>query len=55
MISKDLLFLSEKHTEFKAYHINISIFAINVYLTFKDMQVYCLDFKLTQGYAEESN
>ena len=55
MISKDLLLLSEKLTEFEASHMTISIFAIMVYFTFKDMQMYCLDLELTQGYAEESN
>ena len=55
MISKDILFLSEKLTEFKASQITISIFVIIVYLTFKDMQMYCLDFELKHGYAEESN
>ena len=55
MISKDILFLSEKFTEFKASHMTISIFAIIVYFAFKDMQMYCLDLELTQGYAEESN
>lgn len=55
MISKDLLLLSEKLTEFKASNMTISIFAIIVYFTFKDMQMYCLDFELTKGYAEESN
>ena len=55
MISKDLLFLSEKLTEFKASKITISIFAIIVYFTFQDMQMYCLDFELKHGYAEESN
>ena len=55
MISKDILFLSEKLTEFKASLMTISIFAIIVYFTFKYMQMYCLDFELTKGYAEESN
>ena len=55
MISNDLLPLSEKLTELEASHITISIFAIIVYFTFKDMQMYCLDFELTKGYAEESN
>ena len=55
MISKDILFLSEKLTEFKAFHMTISIFAIIVYFTFQDMQMYCLDFELKHGYAEESN
>ena len=55
MISKDLLFLSEKLTEFKASQITISIFAIIVYLTFKDMQISCLDFELTKDYGKASN
>ena len=55
MISNDLLLLSEKLTEFEASHITISIFVIIVYLTFKDLQMYCLDFELTQGYDVESN
>ena len=55
MITKDLLFLSEKLTEFKASKITISIFAIIVYFTFKEMQMYCLDFELTQDYGKTSN
>ena len=55
MISKDLLLLSEQLNEFKVSHITISIFAIIIYFTFQDMQMYCLDFELKHGYAEESN
>ena len=55
MISKDLLFLSEKLTEFKSSNITISIFTIIVYFTFKDMQMYFLDFELTQDFVKESN
>ena len=55
MISKDIIFLSERLTEFKASQITISIFATIVYFTFKDMQMYCLDFELTEDYVKESN
>ena len=55
MITKDLLFLSEKLTKSKASKITISIFVIIVYFTFKEMQMYCLDFKLTQDYGKTSN
>ena len=55
MISKDVLFLSKKLTEFKASHMTISIFAIIFYFTFKDMQMYCLDFELTRDYGKASN
>ena len=55
MITKDLLFLSEKLTKFKPSKITISIFAIIVYFTFKEMQMYCLDFELTEDYVKESN
>jgi len=55
MITKDLLFISEKLTKFKASKITISIFAIIVYFTFKEMQMYCLDFELTQDYGKTSN
>ena len=55
MISKDLLFLSEKLIKFKASKITISIFAIILYFTFKEMQMYCLDFELTEDYVKESN
>ena len=55
MISKDTLFLSESLTEFKGAHLTIPIFAIIVYFTLKDMQIYCLDFELTEDYVKESN
>ena len=55
MISKEILFLSERLTEFKVSHLTISIFAIIVYFTLKDMQIYCLDFELTEDYVKESN
>ena len=55
MISKDLLLLSEQLNELKVSHITISIFAIIFYFTFKDMQMYCLDFELTQDYGKASN
>ena len=55
MISKDLLLLSEQLNEFKVSHITVSIFAIILYFTLKDMQMYCLDFELTQDYVKESN
>ena len=55
MISKDLLFLSEKPIVFKVSHITISIFANTVYFTFKDMQMYCLYFELTQDYCKARN
>ena len=55
MITKDLLFISEKLTKFKASKITISIFAIIVYFTFKEMQMYCLDFELTQNYGKKNN
>ena len=55
MISKDFLFLSEQPNEFKVSHITISIFPMIFYFSFKDIQIYFLDFELTQGYAEESN
>jgi len=54
-LSKDLLFLSEKLTKFKASKITISIFAIILYFTFKEIQMYCLDFELTQDYGKTSN
>ena len=47
--------LSEKLNEFKVSHITVSIFAIILYLTLKDMQMYCLDFVLTEDYVKESN
>ena len=49
MISKDLLFLSLQSNEFKVYHITISIFSMIFYFSFKDIQIYFLDFELTQG------
>ena len=52
MISKDLLLLSEQLNEFKVSHITISIFAKIVYFTFKDMQIYCLDFELIEDYVK---
>ena len=55
MISKDILLLSERLTEFKVSHLTIPIFAIIVYFTLKDMQIYCLDFELTEDYVKESN
>ena len=48
MISKDILFLSEKLTEFKASQITISIFASIVFFTIQDMQMYCLDLELME-------
>ena len=35
--------------------MTISIFAIIVYFTFKDMQMYCLDFELMQDNGKSSN
>ena len=55
MISKDLLLLSEQLNEFKVSHITVSIFAIILYFTLRDMQMYCLDFELTEDYVKESN
>ena len=55
MISKDLLLLSEQLNEFKVSHITVSIFAIILYSTLKDIQMYCLDFELTEDYVKESN
>ena len=55
MISKDLLLLSEQLNEFKVSHITFSIFATIFYFTFTDMQMYCLDFELTEDYVKESN
>ena len=55
MISKDILFLSKRLTEFKISHLTIPIFAIIIYFTLKDMQMYCLDFELTEDYVKESN
>ena len=55
MISKDLFLLSEQLNEFKVSHITVSIFAIILYFTLKDMQMYCLDFELTEDYVKESN
>ena len=55
MISKDLLLVSEQLNEFKVFHITISIFAIILYFTLKDMQMYCLNFELTEDYVKESN
>ena len=55
MISKDILFLSERLKEYKVSHLTIPIFAIIVYFTLKDMQIYCLDFELTEDYVKESN
>ena len=54
MISKDLLLLSEQLNEFKVSHITISIFAIILYFTLKDMQMYCLDFELGEINVKES-
>ena len=50
MISKDLLLLSEQLNEFKVSHKTISIFAIIINFTLKDMQMYCLDFELTEDF-----
>ena len=55
MISKEILFLSERLTEFKVSHLTISIFAIIVYFTLEDMQMYCLDFELTEDYVKKSD
>jgi len=55
MISKDLLLLSEQLNEFKVSPVTIVIFAIIIYFTLKDMQMYCLDFELTEDYVKESN
>ena len=55
MISKDLLLVSEQLNEFKVFHITISIFAIILYFTLKDMQMYCLNFELTEDYVKESD
>ena len=55
MISKDLLLLSEQLNEFKVSHITVSIFAIILYFTLKDIQMYCLDFELIEDYVKESN
>ena len=55
MISKDILFLSERLTEYKVSHLTIPIFAIIVFFTLKDMQMYCLDFELTEDFVKESN
>ena len=55
MISKDILFLSESLTEFKGAHLTIPIFAIIVYFSFTDMQIYCLGFDLMARLCEEIN
>ena len=55
MISKDILLLSERLTEFKVSHLTIPIFAIIIYFTLKDMQIYCLDFELTEDYVKKSD
>ena len=55
MISKDLLPLSEQLNEFKVSHITVSIFSIIIYFTLKDIQMYGLDFELTEDYVKESN
>ena len=52
MISKDILLLSERLTEFKVSPLTIPIFAIIIYFTLKDMQIYCLDFELTEDYVK---
>ena len=55
MISKDILFLSERLTEFKVSHLTIPVFAIFFYFTLKDMQIYYLDFESNEDHVEESN
>ena len=45
MISKEVLKVCEKLTEFGANHVTVPIFASIIYFTIKDMQMYCLDME----------
>ena len=45
MISKEVLQVSKKLTEFGANHVTVPIFASIIYFTIKDMQMYCLDME----------
>ena len=48
MISKEVLQVSKKLTEFGANHVTVPIFASIIYFTIKDMQMYCLDLELME-------
>ena len=55
MISKEVLKVCEKLTEFGANHVTVSVFASIVYFTIKDMQMYCLDQELGELSHDKSN
>ena len=55
MISKEVLQVSKKLTEFGANHVTVPIFASIIYFTIKDMQMYCLDQELGELSHDKSN
>ena len=52
MISKEVLHVTNEITKFGANHVTVSVFASIVYFTIKDMQMYCLDFELTEDHVK---